>query len=557
VVDRDGSERTGGAAAEVSDLRSALRGAFAITVGPWSTQLPPTWLEAGSWVAAAEGLAFVRLAPEDGGGRAIRHPHHEATGDGSPADLFIVRRELWRPGGLDIEALRQGPAAAAGTVLGRTIRHVGEFAGRTVEDGSLLPPGADSLLERCGDHWITPRARPGLLRHSILPLDEVLPEAVASDPRPTVLALLPFLAVGGAEKLTLDLIRQLGDRFRFLIVTLAPHDPIFGNRLDDFRREVPHVYTLGDWFLHPLLFSALSHLLHKYEVVTLFNANGTTWFYEALGELRRRFPRLWIVNQLFDHRRGWIEYYSPGVAEACDVHLATNQAIEEVLVHEHAIAPHKVAHIPHGIDLDDFRPAAYPPDRLAELRSKLGVPRDCVLVTMAVRMHPQKRPEDFVALARAMANEKDFFFLLVGGGPLEKTIDDLIDFRGLTNLRRIGFFAPIADLLAATDVACMTSEYEALPLYVLSALAMERPVVATAVGAIDSVLAEGRCGTAVGRVGDLEAFRRALLALRDPALRRQMGRRGRMLVERKFAIGLAAEAYARILLPPPSSAARP
>ncbi len=549
IRDRAGKTISHARGVGAGEIRESLGGAYCVTATAGSGDLPTTWLEVATWSALAEDLPLVRLSCEDGTGRRVRHPGTATPEDGVPADLLVVRRDLWSPEALDVQALRR-LAAGRPRVLGRGIRYVGDYEERPDDVEALLPGDAGALVRACGEHLIQARLPPTVVRHTIFPLDEVLPEESVEDSRRTVLILVPFLAIGGAEKLTYDLMRQLEDRYRFVVVTLAPHDPALGNRLADFRRLTPYVYTLGESFLQPLLFSVVSHLILKYEVGTLFNANGTTWFYEALTSLRQRFPAVTIVNQLFDHREGWIEYYDPVVAHCCDVHLATNQAIERTLLREYQVPGAKIRHIPHGIDLEDFRPGDYGADRVRRLREELGVPPGAILVTMAVRMHPQKRPEDFVVLAHQMEEDEELFFLLVGGGPLDGSIDDLVKYYQVRNLRRLGFYTPIADLLAISDVACMMSEYEALPLFILSALAMETPVVATDVGAIGSVLRQGPCGVVVPRVGDLEAFRTAICALKDERYRQELGRGGRRLVEEEFAIEAAAARYAQVFETP-------
>lgn len=549
VRDRAGKTISNARGVGADAIRECLGGAYCVTATAESGNLPPTWLEVATWSALAEDLPLVRLSCEDRTGRRVLHPGNANREDGVPVDLLVVRRDLWSHEALDVQALRR-LASGRPRVLGRRIRHVGDYEDCPDDVEAVLPGDAGVLVRACGEHLVQARFPPTVVRHTIFPLDEVLPEESEDDARRTVLVLVPFLAIGGAEKLTYDLMRQLEDRYRFVVVTLAPHDPALGNRLADFRRLTPYVYTLGESFLQPLLFSVVSHLILKYEVGTLFNANGTTWFYEALTSLRQRFPAVTIVNQLFDHREGWIEYYDPVVVRCCDVHLATNQAIERALFREYQVPGSKIRHIPHGIDLEEFRPGDYGADRVRRLREELGVPPGAILVTMAVRMHPQKRPEDFVVLAHQMEKDEGLFFLLVGGGPLDGSIDDLVKYYQVRNLRRLGFYTPIADLLAISDVACMMSEYEALPLFILSALAMETPVVATDVGAIGSVLRQGPCGVVVPRVGDLEAFRTAICALKDERYRQELGRRGRRLVEEEFAIEAAAARYAQVFETP-------
>src|SRR5262249_18642240 len=58
-------------------------------------------------------------------------------------------------------------------------------------------------------------------------LSAVLPALpVPGDPRPTVIVLHPFLAVGGAERLCYDVMRLLLDDVRFVILTVLRRDAV-------------------------------------------------------------------------------------------------------------------------------------------------------------------------------------------------------------------------------------------------------------------------------------------------------------------------------------------
>jgi glycosyltransferase involved in cell wall biosynthesis len=76
--------------------------------------------------------------------------------------------------------------------------------------------------------------------------------------------------------------------------------------------------------------------------------------------------------------------------------------------------------------------------------------------------------------------------------------------------------------IAAADVLVVASDYEGQPLVVAEALALGRPVVATAVGRVPELVTPS-----VGRVvppGDPEALGAALTELAaDPELRRRLG----------------------------------
>jgi len=525
-------------ASSAEDVRRIAKGHYLAILTSSLETLPATLFEVLTWVAVSENLRFVEYV------------HRSAAASSEPASLrscrvVLTEKRFFDPvEGVDFAALETSGLLRKNPVAGKRVWRLGLPSADAAACSNSDPGSAP--LRTVGQYLVDPGARRGFLSHGISELDGTLREASSPDPRPTVLVLQPFLAVGGAEKLTLDVVTRLGSSFRFLMVTLAPHDAVLGNSIDAFSRVVPHIYTLGEFAPPQLFFSFLSRLIEAYEVRTLFNANGTPWFYEALPALRRRFPRLQIVNQLFDHRYGFIAYYGPAVAENVDRHIATNEAIAKTFRDERHVAEDRIDLIYHGIELSEFNPDVYGAEDVRAIRARLGVPDGKLLVTMAVRLHPQKRPADFIRLASRFLPRTEFFFLLIGGGPLEAEIDAMIADVGLPNLRRTGFFSPISDAIAASDIAVMMSEYEALPLYILSALAMRTPVVATDVGCIASVLNDGPCGFVVSQVGDLDQFERALLRLAQPELRETLGCAGRRVVAERFSMDRAAREYAAV-----------
>jgi glycosyltransferase involved in cell wall biosynthesis len=81
------------------------------------------------------------------------------------------------------------------------------------------------------------------------------------------------------------------------------------------------------------------------------------------------------------------------------------------------------------------------------------------------------------------------------------------------------------------DVYLMTSEYEGLPIALLEAMALGKPVVSTPVGGIAEVVESGKTGllAPVGSIAELSDCVAQLLD--DPDLRMRMGRRAAAKVE--------------------------
>ena len=99
--------------------------------------------------------------------------------------------------------------------------------------------------------------------------------------------------------------------------------------------------------------------------------------------------------------------------------------------------------------------------------------------------------------------------------------------------------------MRAAGAVCLTSEAEALPMSILEAMALGRPVVATNVGGTGEAVQDGETGFLV-EPGDVEAVRRALVALAaDPERAAAMGAAGRARQRERFDGEAMVDGYLR------------
>ena len=114
-------------------------------------------------------------------------------------------------------------------------------------------------------------------------------------------------------------------------------------------------------------------------------------------------------------------------------------------------------------------------------------------------------------------------------------------------MRFLGFRADAVDIMHAADVVCLTSAVEALPMSVLEAMSVARPVVAFGVGGLSEAVADGETGLLIppDRPSDMAT---ALVRLaRDAARAEELGRAGRARQQRSFSIQAMTRSYAELL----------
>ena len=343
-------------------------------------------------------------------------------------------------------------------------------------------------------------------QHHLHQVTDVVRSALVSDSRPVVLLVMPFLAVGGAERIALDVIRYLNEEILFVVVATDPRDEALGSTAEAFREVTPYVYVLSDYLAPPLRLSFFSYLAEKFNPVTLYIANGSAWIYDQmLPAIKHQYPSLRTVNQVYDYRVGWINRYNRELIALLDAHIGPNRRICQEYIRRGAPAE-QVHLVEHGVDVHQYNPANYPPERVRALRQQLQLPEDKRIVTFIARLHPQKRPMDFVELARRFSHDPSLVFLMVGDGPLAGTVDAEVQRIGLKNLIRRPFYHPSSDIFAVSDVIVLPSEYEGMPVVILEALAMGKPVVVTDVGNTREVVERTSGGVVVSRIGDVGAL---------------------------------------------------
>ena len=171
-----------------------------------------------------------------------------------------------------------------------------------------------------------------------------------------------------------------------------------------------------------------------------------------------------------------------------------------------------------------------------EIRRALGIPPGALVIGTAGRLSPVKAQAALLRAARRILNERpDARILLAGDGPLRAEL--------IATARRLGIshacvFAgarpDVHDVIAAMDIFALSSLHEGTPIALLEAMALQRPVVATAVGGVPEVVTDRLNGLLVP-AGDEGALAEACLMLaRDPERAAAFGAAARHTVTLRF-----------------------
>ena len=166
--------------------------------------------------------------------------------------------------------------------------------------------------------------------------------------------------------------------------------------------------------------------------------------------------------------------------------IAISNAVKAVLVDD-GLRPGEVTVVPSGIDPAEVRRDAARP---VDIRRRLGLAPGTPLAVNVAALVDHKDQRTLVrAAARARALRPDLHWVIAGAGPLRKSLAAEIRRLGLRDrVHLLGYIEEADALIRDADVFVMSSKEEGLGSVILNALALEKPVVATAGGGIPEIL---------------------------------------------------------------------
>jgi len=228
----------------------------------------------------------------------------------------------------------------------------------------------------------------------------------------------------------------------------------------------------------------------------------------------------------------------------CNSIVVVSNALKEYTVKELGISSDKIRVIHNGVDLAKFSPAI-------EKSRVAGIPeKDASLVFVGV-IGRLRKAKDHVGLlhawARVMADVAGMKLFLIGDGHLRQELEQLVfELRIGNSVIFLGEREDLPQVISHMDLIVLPSKRESFPISILEAMAMKKPVIATAVGGIPEIIRHGYNGYLVPAHNPDALVDAILKFMKDRELFERMAVEGYKTVTERFSNRIVINKYQKL-----------
>lgn len=315
-------------------------------------------------------------------------------------------------------------------------------------------------------------------RRHLLPYETIEINALVNNPlagNPSgrrILFAIPWMVTGGADRVNLDLIEGLTNQGHDITVcaTLAT-DHSWEHQ---FSKFTPDIFVLPN-ILHASDYPRfLAYLIQSRQIDTVV-ITGSTIVYQLIPYLRAVSPGVAFVDMCHVEELNWLNGAHPrfgvGYQDMLDLNIVTTQHLANWMQTRGADGS-RIRVMYTGVrsaqatQLSEVR---------EQVRAELNISADVPVIVFAGRICEQKRPTLLAQILKA-AHDDGLIFqaLVIGNGELREQFEALLSKYHLTaNVKMLGSVPHERwlDILVASDILLMPSEYEGISIALLEAMA--------------------------------------------------------------------------------------
>jgi glycosyltransferase involved in cell wall biosynthesis len=359
-----------------------------------------------------------------------------------------------------------------------------------------------------------------------------------------ILEVIPNLGSGGAERLVVDLASNINkEQFEVEVASLYDSTGLYLEKELHEKHITVHVLNkrIGPDFS---IFLKLSRLLNRssFDIVHS-HLYGLRYLLPLISIYKHKCAFFHTIHNVAQHEVDAVGRVLNRVCFRLGVNPITiSPAIEKTFIDLYSRTSIMIAN---GISVEKFSSPAISRE---QWRKKAGFREDHILVVSVARFSPQKNHKMLLhAFADALSKidaDANVDLLLVGDGPLREGLTQNSSSLGIsTHVHFLGVRDDVSEILNASDIFVLASDYEGNPLSVMEAMASQTTVVCTAVGGVPDLVEDGIDGFLVpaGETDMLSSVLKMLIVHEE--VRSKVSKAARLKANEYFDSSIMIRAY--------------
>ncbi|MBN1040026.1 glycosyltransferase family 1 protein [Clostridium botulinum] len=302
-------------------------------------------------------------------------------------------------------------------------------------------------------------------------------------------------ANGGVAKYLQMLFKYI-DRNKYEQILIYPNE--YCNEKKDFENLVDSIE-----FIHMTRKISLKNdtmsIIQLYKVIKKYNPDLIYVHSSKAGALGRIVniitkkpiiynPHGWAFNMNVSDKKKFIyRIIEKKLGKKCDKIIAISKQEKKSAIENKICNNEKIEVIFNGIDIEEYRNNIV---NKQDIRKKLNIPIDSIVLGMVGRISKQKAPDIFIESAAEIKQKiPEAFFVIVGDGDERKEIEKLIEkFELKDSVLITGWIKNTYEYIQAFDIAMLLSRWEGFGLVIAEYMICGIPVIATNVDAIPNLI---------------------------------------------------------------------
>lgn len=327
-----------------------------------------------------------------------------------------------------------------------------------------------------------------------------------------ILYVIDSLSVGGAERLILNWL-EFSKEHQVGVYVLKKKETQFQRTVEETKNVT--VYNHNSIY-SPLHIVQIAQRARNYDIVHVNLFPSLYWAALARSFVDRRCKFVYTEHSTYNKRRKYkiFKLFERWIYCKYDGCVAITEKVKESL-NEWLAGKVRIVTINNGVDVKMFSKAR--PLR----RQDLGVEEDCIILLMVACFTPSKDQKTLVkaySLVEPLLRENVYLFF-AGDGPLKKEVKELVEELSLSKyIIFLGVRQDVPELIKTSDICVLSSVWEGFGLAALECMAANKPVIASDVDGLNSVV--GGAGILFPKGDEVDLAKKISLLIKEPNLRK-------------------------------------